>query len=61
MEAPLGWSTGQASEWIVGIRSCFIQGNRAYLYTGTGIVEGSDPEEEWEELNQKVAFTIKFS
>lgn len=49
----LGWSTGQTSEWVVGIRSCFIQKNRAYLYTGTGIVEGSDPEEEWEELNQK--------
>ena len=49
----LGWSTDQASEWIVGIRSCLIQGNRAYLYTGTGIVQGSDPEEEWEELNQK--------
>ena len=49
----LGWSTEQASEWIVGIRSCFIQGTRAYLYAGTGIVQGSDPEEEWEELNQK--------
>jgi menaquinone-specific isochorismate synthase len=49
----LGWSTPEASEWIVGIRSCLIRGNRAYLYTGTGIVEGSDPGEEWEELNQK--------
>ena len=49
----LGWSTADCSEWIVGIRSCFIIGKTAYLYTGTGIVEGSDPEEEWEELNQK--------
>jgi menaquinone-specific isochorismate synthase len=49
----LGWSTPESSEWIVGIRSCFIRGNLAYLYAGTGIVEGSDPEEEWEELNQK--------
>lgn len=49
----LGWSTVEASEWIVGIRSCLLKGNRAFLYAGTGIVEGSDPEEEWAELNQK--------
>lgn len=49
----IGWTTDVASEWIVGIRSCLVQKNRAILYTGTGIVEGSDPEKEWEELNQK--------
>jgi menaquinone-specific isochorismate synthase len=49
----LGWSASGSSEWIVGIRSCLVKGNRAYLYAGTGIVEGSEPEEEWEELNQK--------
>lgn len=49
----LGWTTPEASEWIVGIRSCLIRNKTAYLYTGTGIVEGSNPEEEWEELNQK--------
>jgi len=49
----LGWDAQDSSEWIVGIRSCFIRGKQAYLYTGTGIVEGSNPEEEWEELNHK--------
>jgi menaquinone-specific isochorismate synthase len=49
----LGWSCGNASEWIVGIRCCLIQKQRAYLYTGTGIVEGSDPAKEWEELDHK--------
>lgn len=49
----VGWSAPDRSEWVVGIRSCFLTGKTAYLYTGTGIVEGSDPEEEWEELNQK--------
>jgi menaquinone-specific isochorismate synthase len=49
----IGWSTPETSEWIVGIRCCLIKGKRAYLYTGAGIVEGSDPEEEWEELNHK--------
>lgn len=51
----LGWSTPDSSEWIVGIRSCLIEGNIATLYSGTGIVEGSDPEAEWEELNRKLA------
>ncbi len=49
----LGWSTPESSEWAVGIRSCLVRGTLVYIYTGTGIVEGSDPVEEWEELNQK--------
>lgn len=49
----IGWQTADVSEWVVGIRSCRIEGNIAYLYTGCGIVQGSDPEEEWEELNHK--------
>lgn len=50
----IGWSTGDASEWIVGIRSCLLQGNIATLFSGAGIVEGSNPEPEWDELNQKL-------
>lgn len=50
----IGWSTPESSEWVVGIRSCMIKERTATLFTGTGIVEGSDPEEEWEELNQKL-------
>ncbi len=50
----IGWTTEHASEWIVGIRSCRIKGKIATLFSGTGIVEGSQPEEEWEELNQKI-------
>ncbi len=49
----VGWSAPEASDWVVGIRSCFIRGHFAYLYAGTGIVEGSKAEEEWEELDQK--------
>ena len=50
----IGWSTPDASEWIVGIRSCLIKGKTATLFSGTGIVEGSNPRSEWEELNQKI-------
>ncbi|HLI93964.1 MAG TPA: chorismate-binding protein, partial [Puia sp.] len=50
----IGWSTQDASEWVVGIRSCFIQGKTATLFSGTGIVQGSDPISEWDELDQKL-------
>lgn len=50
----IGWQSPDASEWAVAIRSCFVQGDRVTLYTGTGIVANSDPEKEWEELNQKL-------
>ncbi|MBI5273149.1 MAG: isochorismate synthase [Chlamydiia bacterium] len=49
----IGWSAPHGSEWAVGIRSCFLEGKTAYVYAGTGIVEGSNPEEEWKELNLK--------
>ncbi|MGB7978027.1 MAG: isochorismate synthase [Chlamydiales bacterium] len=50
----IGWTTSESSEWIVGIRSCLIRGKTATLFSGTGVVEGSDAEEEWDELNQKL-------
>lgn len=53
--APIGWTAPGEAEFAVGIRSCLIQENRAYLYAGTGIVEGSDPELEWEESEHKLA------
>lgn len=51
----VGWSTQEESEWVVAIRSCLIQNSRVTVCTGAGIVEGSQPEEEWEELNHKMA------
>ena len=50
----IGWSHHDQSDWIVVIRSCQIQKNRAILFSAAGIVEGSDPEKEWEELNHKI-------
>ncbi len=50
----IGWKTSHSSEWIVAIRSCLIEGKTVKLYSGTGIVAGSDPQEEWEELDQKL-------
>lgn len=48
--APIGWMDGQGSgEFVVAIRSALLQGKEARLYTGCGIVHGSDPEREYEE------------
>ena len=48
--APIGWTDADGNgEFAVGIRSALIQGNEASLFAGCGIVEDSNPEEEYEE------------
>ncbi len=48
--APIGWMDGQGSgEFVVAIRSALLRGKEARLYTGCGIVSGSDAEREYEE------------
>lgn len=41
-------------EFAVGIRSAVICGNSFSLFTGAGIVRQSDPEAEWQELEDKL-------
>lgn len=49
--APLGWVTPTGEgEFIVGIRSAHLQDNYAHLFAGAGIVKGSQPEREWQEI-----------
>lgn len=53
--APLGWVDYQGNgEFAVGIRSALIDGSRARLYAGAGIVAGSDPDKELAEINLKL-------
>jgi menaquinone-specific isochorismate synthase len=52
--APVGWLSHDAAEFAVGIRSALVSEERVYLYSGAGLVQGSDPESEWEEVNQKI-------
>jgi menaquinone-specific isochorismate synthase len=52
--APLGWVDRAGNgEFIVGIRSALLQGDRARLYAGAGIVAGSDPRRELAEIQLK--------
>ncbi|MEL6553489.1 MAG: isochorismate synthase [Cyanobacteria bacterium J06621_11] len=53
--APLGWlDTEGNSEFIVGIRSALINGCKARLYAGAGIVAGSEPAKELAEIKLKL-------
>lgn len=53
--SPVGWVGNEASEFCVGIRSGLALDTSLVLYAGAGIVPGSDPEEEWRELDSKMA------
>ncbi|KAM7275608.1 hypothetical protein ACFE04_017474 [Oxalis oulophora] len=53
---PVGWFGGGESEFAVGIRSALVgQGLGALIYAGTGIVAGSNPSLEWDELELKTS------
>ncbi len=52
---PVGWVDPSGDgQFGVAIRSALVQGDEAFLYAGSGIVEGSDPEKELEETELKL-------
>ena len=52
---PMGCFERDRSEVVVAIRSLRVWGGEAEVYAGAGIVEGSEPEREWAELDEKAA------
>ena len=51
---PVGWVSATGAEFCVGIRSGQVRGNELAVYNGAGIVPGSDPAEEWNEIETKM-------
>ncbi|MEI8185128.1 MAG: isochorismate synthase [Chlorobiaceae bacterium] len=51
---PVGWISRDAAEFSVAIRSALVNGRYAHLYSGAGLVKGSNPFSEWEEVEQKI-------
>jgi isochorismate synthase EntC len=51
----IGWEGEGAAYMEVAIRCCKIEEKQVTFYTGAGLVEGSDPAKEWEELNHKLS------
>lgn len=56
---PIGWIGAEGAEFAVGIRSALVAGESAQLFSGNGIVEGSDPASEWGELEGKLGAFAK--
>ena len=52
---PIGWLGRDSAELAVGIRSALVDGSRLHLFAGAGIVPGSDPESEWQEVETKIS------
>ena len=52
---PIGWISPVKSDIVVAIRSALIKDDTIHLFAGTGIVQGSIPLKEWEELDNKTA------
>ena len=57
-----GWYSGavglvspQTVEFAVAIRSALVRGNQVSCFSGVGIVAGSEPETEWQELEAKIS------
>ena len=60
--APVGWISHDAVEFAVAIRSALVQGDTVSVYTGAGIVPGSKPKSEWNEIENKMSeFRALFS
>lgn len=56
---PIGWigrdeHGAEAADLAVGIRSGLVDGRTLSLYSGAGIVAGSDPASEWAEIEHKI-------
>lgn len=51
---PVGWVDARGNgEWAIALRGAELDGRRARLVAGAGIVEGSDPDAEWAETQAK--------
>ena len=52
---PVGWVDARGNgEWAIALRCAELDGPRARLVAGAGIVEGSDPAAEWAETQVKL-------
>lgn len=61
-----GWYAGavgvlsqQQSQFAVAIRSALVRSHEVCLFAGAGIVKGSQPSHEWQELEHKIATPLQ--
>lgn len=51
---PVGWLSRDAAEFAVALRCGLVAGARLCLFSGAGIVRGSEPDNEWREIENKL-------
>lgn len=51
----IGWLGTKGADIAVGIRSALVTNSCLKVFAGAGIVQGSNPLKEWEELEAKIA------
>lgn len=51
---PVGWVGAEAAEFAVALRAGLVEESELALFSGAGIVEGSVPDREWDEIEQKI-------
>ncbi len=56
---PVGWIGREAAEFAVALRCGLVRERRLSLFSGAGIVLGSTPDAEWEEIEHKIVDFIK--
>jgi menaquinone-specific isochorismate synthase len=50
----IGVFHGDQGDVAIGIRSALLDGRKLWIYAGAGIVPGSDPDAEWQEIEAKM-------
>jgi isochorismate synthase EntC len=51
---PVGWMDAEGDgEWVIALRCAELEGERATLFAGAGIVADSDPTDELDETDRK--------
>lgn len=58
--APIGLVSEKETDLAIAIRSMVVCKNQIHLFAGAGIVKGSTPEKEWEELDRKIAHVLRW-
>jgi len=56
----VGWCDAQGNgEWVVTIRCGTVRDNRVRLFAGAGIVDSSQPDSEWAEVQAKLGTMLR--
>lgn len=53
--APIGYTSKEESHFLVGLRSALVKAKSLQLFGGSGLVKGSIPKKEWDEITNKMS------